>query len=575
MASETSSLLSRQTGSQQHLEVGAVSNHANINRGNNSNASGNSSDSGKGNGNSNGKLYREDHMEEEFDTQTIASYDSVYNSDIDNGVPFDPEHGHAHRKTLGIPTATFLMLNKMIGTGIFSIPSSVYELTGSVGWSLVLWIFGGLIAYSGLNVYLEFGVEIPKSGSEKNYLERVFRRPKHLALVTFAVSYLCLSHSTSNSYAFGLYIQLAAGVKETSESYTRVIAVITVLSCILLHGIFPRAGRYLFNALGFFKVVVLGIITMSGFLVLIGAIKLDNPPDNFTNMFQNDGMGGDVYSISIALLRVFFSYRGWDNCNTVMGEIRNPAHTMGIAGPLAIGMVMFFYCFCNIAYFAVVSKQEIADSGVIVAGKFCQIIFGDSVAARVLPFFIALSNLGNILVVSYAASRVTAELGKHYLIPFSPIISSYKPFNTPFVGLLMHASLTVILLVVPPPGRVYEFVVDLSTYPITFISFSVTAGLIYLQFNRVKENWGNKPGSYHAPLYHSVAYLLTNLFLIIVPWIPPPYELKPGSFPYYAVPLGGIIIMTAGPLYWLHWRNSENAARLDAEIEKGLYLQTS
>jgi hypothetical protein len=45
-------------------------------------------------------------------------------------------------RKLGITGAVFLILNKMIGTGIFSTPSGIFAATGSVGISLFLWVIG-------------------------------------------------------------------------------------------------------------------------------------------------------------------------------------------------------------------------------------------------------------------------------------------------------------------------------------------------------------------------------------------------------------------------------------------------
>lgn len=47
-------------------------------------------------------------------------------------------------RKMGITGAVFLILNKMIGTGIFSTPSSIFAATGSVGVSLMLWVIGEL-----------------------------------------------------------------------------------------------------------------------------------------------------------------------------------------------------------------------------------------------------------------------------------------------------------------------------------------------------------------------------------------------------------------------------------------------
>ena len=52
-------------------------------------------------------------------------------------------------RKLGITGAVFLILNKMIGTGIFSTPSSIFAATGSVGVSLMLWVIGRTFSWFG------------------------------------------------------------------------------------------------------------------------------------------------------------------------------------------------------------------------------------------------------------------------------------------------------------------------------------------------------------------------------------------------------------------------------------------
>lgn len=483
----------------------------------------------------------------------------------------DPQpHAPVVKKQIGVTSAIFFILNKIIGTGIFSLPSSIYKSTGSVGWSIVLWIFGGIVSYAGLNVYLEFGLEIPKSGGEKNYLERIYKRPKHLALSVFAVASFIMNTSAANAYTFGLYTLLAFGVDNPSALHARIISVLCISVVIFVHAVYPKAGRFLFNSLGGFKVGVLFIITFTGILVLVRLIKLPEQPDNFSSPFQNDGFGGGVYNYAISLLRILYAYKGWDNCNAIMGEIKNPARTMGVAGPLAIGMITFLYTACTVAYFAAVPKAQIADSGAIIAGNFFRVVFGNSAASRILPLCVSLSNLGNVLVVSYAGGAVTHELGKHHFLPFSKAISSTRPFGTPMFALAIYWFFTVALLVLPPPGEIYEFVVDLQQYPYTIITCAVTAGLLYLQYNHVAENWGTKQDRYRSPLFLTLLFLLTDIFLIVMPWIPPPQPT--GSIPYYATPLVSLIILGIGPLYWLYWRHTSNAAILEEEIRRGEYL---
>jgi hypothetical protein len=52
---------------------------------------------------------------------------------------------------------------------------------------MLLWVFGLILSFAGLFIWLEFGCMIPRSGGEKVYLEAVYRRPKLLATIVFAV----------------------------------------------------------------------------------------------------------------------------------------------------------------------------------------------------------------------------------------------------------------------------------------------------------------------------------------------------------------------------------------------------
>ena len=89
-------------------------------------------------------------------------------------------------------------IGRIIGTGIFSTPSTILRSVGSVGASLLLWVACFFLSFCGLFIWLEFGTMFPRSGGEKVYLEAVYRRPKYLATVIFSASAIILGFSASN-----------------------------------------------------------------------------------------------------------------------------------------------------------------------------------------------------------------------------------------------------------------------------------------------------------------------------------------------------------------------------------------
>lgn len=58
---------------------------------------------------------------------------------------------------------------------------------------------------------------------------------------------------------------------------------------------------------------------------------------------------------------------GYSNANYALAEVRDPIRTIKRAAPLAMLSVTFVYMLVNIAYLAVVDKDEIVGSGRIVA----------------------------------------------------------------------------------------------------------------------------------------------------------------------------------------------------------------
>jgi len=69
-------------------------------------------------------------------------------------------------RSLGWSSAYILIISRVIGSGIFATPGAITKSVGSVGLSLLLWTVGGLIAWFGLQISLEYGCMLPRSGGE-------------------------------------------------------------------------------------------------------------------------------------------------------------------------------------------------------------------------------------------------------------------------------------------------------------------------------------------------------------------------------------------------------------------------
>jgi amino acid transporter len=473
---------------------------------------------------------------------------------------------------LGTFSAINIILGKTVGVGIYSIPSSIFNSVGSVGASLSLWVIGSLISFCGLAVYLDLGTAIPRSGGERIYLERIFKRLRMLATCMFMSYVVLLGFSTPNCIVLGEYVMYVLEI-DVNRWNERTVAVVVITLLCVIHARFQKLGLRIINVLGVGKMLILVMVILSGltgmFMVVGSSTSaiyarrlttgstdeflptpnyyLTTAQRNFSSIFS--GSSTQPYDYATALLKILYCFRGYSTANQVLSEVRNPIQTLKRAAPIALSLVSIGYVFANISYFLVVEKEDFRTAGVVVAGHFFKNIFGEVVGENILPLFIIISAFGNIAATSFAQARVNQELGKDGLIPFSGFLAGSNQWDSLTPGLFLHWLISVAVIVVPPPGEIYNFLVDIGGYPVSVIAVAISLSLLYLQTN-LRENW--QP-PFRAKKVYTVIFALSNCLLLVLPWVKPKQGKGDGRFPYYAYPATALAILGSGVVYWAWW----------------------
>ncbi|KAK2803029.1 hypothetical protein FQN50_007110 [Emmonsiellopsis sp. PD_5] len=458
------------------------------------------------------------------------------------------EHCPEDRKRIGVVSASFLIFNRIVGTGIFATPSAILALTGSVGMSLMIWFFGMTIAMTGTAVYLEFGTAIPRNGGEKNYLEYVYTKPKFLATATFASYALLLGWAAGNSTVFGEYVLHAADI-EVNRWNQRGIGFACITLAFLIHATAVKWGLRIQNVLGGIKIIIILIVVGGGFAALGGHLKAEKP-DNFSHAFE--GSKPSVYGIVTALYSVIWSYVGYSNANYALSETRNPGRTLRVAAPLGVGLAGLLYMLVNVAYFAAVPKEEILGSGRTLAALFFRNVFGPN-AERVFSVFIALCAFGTVQAVIFSQGRVIQELGREGVLPFSRFWASNRPFDSPAAGLLEHYIICSIVMLAPPPGDAFNFLLNIISYPLSIVNILVAVGLIHIYL--YPSRYPDWAPSIRATFPVAVFFLLSNIFLTVAPFVPPQNTENNVyvHLPYYIHCIVGLGVFVLGAVYWIVW----------------------
>lgn len=200
---------------------------------------------------------------------------------------------------------------------------------------MLYWVIGFVVSMAGLALYLELASYFPsRSGAEVAYLEQAYPRPKYFFPVAFAVQSVILSFSSSNAIVLATYIFRMAGHTPTAwESKGVAVAGYTVATLFVL--LSNKVALQTSNVIGAIKVLTLVFIsskrllqshfllpwrlehrlthvsqTVTGLVVLGGHVKsIPDPQANFRNVFE--GTTGDGNGLSTALVRITFSYAGY------------------------------------------------------------------------------------------------------------------------------------------------------------------------------------------------------------------------------------------------------------------------
>ena len=94
------------------------------------------------------------------------------------------------------------------------------------------------------------------------------------------------------------------------------------------------------------------------FIVILGLIKIIQG-NTATLRSGFEGSETNVFHLSLAFYQGLFSYDGWNQLNFLTEELKNPQRNLPLAIILGIPLVMVCYLLMNVAYFGVLTKDQV------------------------------------------------------------------------------------------------------------------------------------------------------------------------------------------------------------------------
>lgn len=265
----------------------------------------------------------------------------------------------------------------------------------------------------------------------------------------------------------------------------------------------------------------------------------------------------------------------------------------------SVSFVCLLYIAVNICYMVVVPREmQLDPSGRSVAQSFFRLTFGslsnEAIGNRIFNAFLAISSLGNIIVMTYTAARVKQQIAKEGILPWPKLFGSnqdisfgrfldwaqrtpsiakrfHRPLRarwlqpeehrerTPVGALCLHLSVCLILIFATwhlKPISAYQMLSQLYAYLIDCVSGTFLGlGILILRLTPSRD-WRGKAKHFNPILSVLTAfiYMIGNLFPVIATWIKPSQswvERAHLSLKWFLVPTISWSVLGFSVLWWI------------------------
>lgn len=407
-------------------------------------------------------------------------------------------------RTMGRWTLTALVVNAVIGSGIFGLPATVSRLVGAAApWA---WIVGA--AGNGLVMLCFAEVASRFDGAGGAYLYARATLPRLLAILVGWLAFL--TRVTAASAGANLFtVHLAEFVPQAERESVRIgLLVLLIGSLALINYRGVESGARWNNLFTAAKLVPLGLFIAAG-----GIFALTHAAPGIAAAAAGRPAAGAGDWLQASLL-ICFAYGGYDGAMMAMGEARSPRRD----APFALLSAMVFLALLYTAVQLVVDAT-LADpsSSPRVLVEAARTVFGPWGGAFLAAG--AVISIAGFLGANFLnAPRLGFALAEHRDLP--PIFGRIHPsFRTPYVAILTFACLVLTLAVYGS----FEWSATLSAVSRLFVYGSTCVALLVLRRLRPCEAHFTLPGGPIFPLLGIAFCLLlmsrmgpTDAFLLVV-----------------------------------------------------------
>jgi amino acid transporter len=368
------------------------------------------------------------------------------------------------KRELGLIGATWASETSIIGSGWLFAPLFAALLIG--GGSILAWIIAGVIVVVLALCHAELGAMYPVSGGTARFPHFAFGSGAGVAFGFFAYMQAvtiapveCFAFMNYASYYWhGLYDHTTHNVTGAGFIFTIILMAVFVAVNFLAMRLFARVN----NAITWWKVAI-PVLT-----IIVLLFKFHG--GNFTAGGFLPGGAHGLFSAIVAS-GIIFAYSGFEQCDQLAGEIKNPGRNLPLAIVLSVAIGTLVYCMLEVVFVGAMPTALLNHGwlgfnttnglgAVINAGPFAGLSAAVALGwlATILRIDAFISPSGTGLIYTTGTSRISYGLARNRYAP--QIFGRVSNNGIPWVGLI-GAFLFGLLFLLPFPS--WQSLVSLIT----------------------------------------------------------------------------------------------------------------
>jgi APA family basic amino acid/polyamine antiporter len=319
----------------------------------------------------------------------------------------------------------FLFVGSVIGSGIFRTPGPILrQVGGSVGFSMLVWIVGGVLSLLGALTYAELAARNPEAGGLYCYIRDGFGRPSAFLYGWCLFLVIASGSVAALARVFSEYLAQVLPISPVEQTIIAVV-MIGIVTAVNVWG--TRKSSDLQNWTTLIKV---GIIFLLSVILLFWGRHASEIPSAMgatqhgVNLWTNFGL---------AMIAVLWAYEGWQFGTYSAGEVIDPQKAFPRSFLLGSLILIGLYLFAVVAYLFALGPAGTAASDTIAATAVTAVL--GPWAGKIVALTILISTFSAANSVILTAPRVFYAMANDNLF-FKKLAVVHPKFHTPVFAIV-------------------------------------------------------------------------------------------------------------------------------------------